>query len=124
MKVTKIGFVSGGFYAEIFPVNCYLVEEESELTLVDAALPFSVKGILKAAESIGKPITRIVLTHAHGDHIGALDGLKKFCRRRRCIFREEMPSCWRAARNWKPENRISRLKETFQSRCRRSRMYC
>lgn len=40
-------------------------------------MPFSVKGILQAAERIGKPITRIVLTHAHGDHVGALDGLKK-----------------------------------------------
>lgn len=78
MKVTKIGFLyQVAFMPKFFPVNCYLVEEESELTLVDAALPFSVKGILKAAESIGKPITRIVLTHAHGDHIGALDGLKK-----------------------------------------------
>ncbi|MDU0204467.1 MBL fold metallo-hydrolase [Paenibacillus sp. MAH-36] len=78
MKVTKIGFLyQVSFMPRFFPVNCYLVEEENELTLVDAALPFSVKGILQAAESIGKPITRIVLTHAHGDHIGALDGLKK-----------------------------------------------
>lgn len=78
MKVTKIGSLyQVAFMPRFFPVNCYLVEEENELTLVDAALPFSVKGILQAAESIGKPITRIVLTHAHGDHIGALDGLKK-----------------------------------------------
>jgi glyoxylase-like metal-dependent hydrolase (beta-lactamase superfamily II) len=59
-----------------FPVNCYLVEEDNELTLVDAALPFSVKGILHAAERLHKPITRILLTHAHGDHVGALDKLK------------------------------------------------
>ncbi|MFC7371898.1 MBL fold metallo-hydrolase [Fictibacillus iocasae] len=60
----------------IFPVNCYLVEEENELTLVDAAMSFSAKGILKAAQAIGKPITRIVLTHAHVDHVGALDRVK------------------------------------------------
>ncbi|MZQ82855.1 MBL fold metallo-hydrolase [Paenibacillus sp. 5J-6] len=78
MKITKIGSLyQVSFMPRFFPVNCYLVEEEKELTLVDAAMPFSVKGILQAAESIGKPITRIVLTHAHGDHIGALDGLKK-----------------------------------------------
>lgn len=78
MKITKIGSLyQVSFMPRLFPVNCYLVEEEKELTLVDAAMPFSVKGILQAAESIGKPITRIVLTHAHGDHIGALDGLKK-----------------------------------------------
>ena len=78
MKITRNGHLYQlAFMPRFFPVNCYLVEEESELTLIDAALPFSVKGILQAAEQIGKPITRIVLTHAHGDHIGALDGLKK-----------------------------------------------
>ena len=61
----------------VFPVNCYFVEEEDGLTLIDAALPYSAKGILQAAEKIGKPITKIVLTHAHDDHIGALDALKE-----------------------------------------------
>ncbi|RTE08693.1 MBL fold metallo-hydrolase [Paenibacillus whitsoniae] len=78
MKVTKHGYLyQVAFMPRFFPVNCYLLEEEAELTLVDAALPFSVKGILQAAAHIGKPITRIVLTHAHGDHVGALDGLKQ-----------------------------------------------
>lgn len=64
------------FLPRFFPVNCYLVEEDDGLTLIDAALPYSASGILKAARRIGKPITRIVLTHAHSDHIGALDALK------------------------------------------------
>ncbi|REK74636.1 MBL fold metallo-hydrolase [Paenibacillus paeoniae] len=61
----------------LFPVNCYLVEEDDGLTLVDAALPVNASAIMKAAEEIGKPITRIALTHAHGDHVGSLDALKK-----------------------------------------------
>ena len=65
------------FLPRLFPVNCYLVEEEKDLTLIDAALPYSWKGILKAAENIGKPIARIVLTHAHDDHVGSLDKLKE-----------------------------------------------
>jgi len=65
------------FMPRIFPVNCYLVEEESELTLIDAALPYSAKSIIKAAENIGKPITKMIITHAHNDHIGALDTLKE-----------------------------------------------
>ncbi|MCD1260098.1 MBL fold metallo-hydrolase [Paenibacillus athensensis] len=78
MKMTKNGFLYQlAFMPRVFPVNCYLVEEERELTLIDAALPFSVKAILQAAERIGKPLTRIALTHAHGDHVGALDGLKQ-----------------------------------------------
>ncbi|MEO3947000.1 MBL fold metallo-hydrolase [Gorillibacterium sp. CAU 1737] len=64
------------FLPRLFPVNAYLVEEPDGLTLIDAALPYSAKGILQAARNIGKPITRIVLTHAHGDHVGALDALK------------------------------------------------
>lgn len=65
------------FMPTLFPVNCYLVEEDDGLTLIDAAVPFSVQGILRAAKEIGKPIQKILLTHAHSDHYGALDGLKK-----------------------------------------------
>jgi len=64
-------------FPRLFPVNCYFVEEEDSLTLVDAALPNCVEPILRAASDIGKPIGRIVLTHAHSDHIGALAGLKQ-----------------------------------------------
>ncbi|TWT25126.1 MBL fold metallo-hydrolase [Planomicrobium sp. CPCC 101110] len=77
MKMVQSGTVYQlTFMPRFFPVSCYLVEEETELTLVDAALPFSCKGILKAARKIGKPITNIILTHAHSDHIGSLDSLK------------------------------------------------
>jgi glyoxylase-like metal-dependent hydrolase (beta-lactamase superfamily II) len=65
------------YLPNLFPVNCYLVEEEAELTLVDTALPNNADAIIQAAARIGKPITRIVLTHAHSDHIGALDRLKQ-----------------------------------------------
>ena len=56
-------------------VNCYLVSEDDGLTLVDTMLPGSAKRILAAAEGLGRPIVRIVLTHAHGDHVGSLDAL-------------------------------------------------
>jgi glyoxylase-like metal-dependent hydrolase (beta-lactamase superfamily II) len=64
-KITKGGFV-----------NAYLVREEDGLTLVDTMLPRSEKGILAAAESLGAPIVRIALTHAHQDHVGSVDALK------------------------------------------------
>lgn len=57
-------------------VNCYLVAEDEGLTLIDTMLPGSAKPILAAAESAGAPIVRILLTHAHGDHVGALDKLR------------------------------------------------
>jgi glyoxylase-like metal-dependent hydrolase (beta-lactamase superfamily II) len=61
----------------LFPVNCYLVEEDDAVTLVDAALPFSAEGIIEAVSRLGKPLKHIVLTHAHEDHVGALDRLKQ-----------------------------------------------
>jgi glyoxylase-like metal-dependent hydrolase (beta-lactamase superfamily II) len=63
------------FLPRLFPVNVYLVEEKEGLTLIDAGLPYSHKGILTAAEQFGKPIVRILLTHAHDDHVGSLDRL-------------------------------------------------
>jgi glyoxylase-like metal-dependent hydrolase (beta-lactamase superfamily II) len=55
--------------------NCFLVRENDELTLVDTNLPGSADAILQAARSLGYPIARIALTHAHFDHIGSLDAL-------------------------------------------------
>lgn len=78
MRLINNGFLyQVTFMANVFPVNCYLVEEEDGLTLIDAALGFCTKGILKAADTIGKPITKIILTHAHEDHVGALDSIKE-----------------------------------------------
>jgi glyoxylase-like metal-dependent hydrolase (beta-lactamase superfamily II) len=54
-------------------VNAYLVEEDDGLTLVDTTLPRSAGAIRRAAA--GRPIRRIALTHAHGDHVGSLDAL-------------------------------------------------
>ncbi|WP_309123110.1 MBL fold metallo-hydrolase [Paenibacillus sp.] len=78
MKRTNMGAVHQlTFLPGVFPVNCYLVEEKDSLTLVDAALPYSARGILDAAKRIGKSIETIVLTHPHEDHVGALDELKR-----------------------------------------------
>ena len=56
-------------------VNCYLVAEDDGLTVVDTAVPGTEKHIIRAAESLAQPIRRILLTHAHVDHVGSLDAL-------------------------------------------------
>ena len=61
-RISRFGFV-----------NAYLVEEDDGLTVIDTLLPRSAKPILAAAA--GRPIRRIALTHAHGDHVGSLDAL-------------------------------------------------
>jgi glyoxylase-like metal-dependent hydrolase (beta-lactamase superfamily II) len=58
-------------------VNAYLVREDDGFTLVDTMFPGSHKGILQAAESLGAPVVRIALTHAHGDHVGSVDALAR-----------------------------------------------
>ncbi|MEW9673659.1 MBL fold metallo-hydrolase [Ammoniphilus sp. 3BR4] len=65
------------FKGESLSVNCYLVEEDDDLTLIDTGIPESVEGIREAALMIQKPIARIVITHVHHDHIGGLDPLKQ-----------------------------------------------
>ncbi len=63
-RITRFGFV-----------NAYLVPEEDGLTLVDTMLWGGAKPILATARTLGAPVLRIALTHAHGDHIGSLDDL-------------------------------------------------
>jgi glyoxylase-like metal-dependent hydrolase (beta-lactamase superfamily II) len=58
-------------------VNSYLLEDDGGLTVIDTMLAGSAKGILAGADKHGMPIARILLTHAHGDHIGSLDALHK-----------------------------------------------
>src|SRR6476646_8399415 len=65
-RITRLGFV-----------NAFLVEEDDGLTLVDTMLPRSAKAVLTKAEELGRPIVRIALTHAHGDHVGSLDELAR-----------------------------------------------
>ncbi len=57
----------------LFAFNCYLVREDDGFTLIDAGLPGSGNEIIEVAKDLGSPINRIVLTHAHGDHVGSLD---------------------------------------------------
>ncbi len=57
--------------------NVYLVREDDGLTLIDTSLPGSAGAILSAAQELGAPIRRIVLTHAHSDHYGSLDVLSQ-----------------------------------------------
>jgi glyoxylase-like metal-dependent hydrolase (beta-lactamase superfamily II) len=66
VKITRIG-----------AVNCYLVEDEDGVTVVDTAIAGSGKAIIAAAEDARGEIRRIALTHAHVDHVGSLAELHK-----------------------------------------------
>lgn len=59
----------------MFFFNTYLVREDDGLTLIDTGMSGSAPSIMAAARALDAPIKRIVLTHAHGDHVGSLDAL-------------------------------------------------
>jgi glyoxylase-like metal-dependent hydrolase (beta-lactamase superfamily II) len=77
MRITQHGsyLVQLTRFPRLFPVNCYLVHEHDGFTLIDTAIANSTAAILGTARQLGQPIRRIVLTHAHSDHIGSLDAL-------------------------------------------------
>ncbi len=57
-------------------INCYLVREDDGFTLIDTAWPSGqAQAIMQEANKLGLPIVRILLTHAHIDHVGSLDAL-------------------------------------------------
>jgi len=72
MKITQHG-TNPWQLTRLLAFNCYLIRENDGLTLIDTGLQGSADDILRAASSIGLPITRVALTHAHTDHVGSLD---------------------------------------------------
>jgi len=58
-------------------VNAFLVQEDDGFTIVDTMITGSAKQLMDAAAAAGGPIMRLVVTHAHDDHVGSLVDLAK-----------------------------------------------
>ena len=70
----------GVHHFETFPFNWYLIEAEGRLTLVDAGFPGHYDTFIAALPSIGrelKDVKAIVLTHAHADHTGFAERVRR-----------------------------------------------
>lgn len=63
----------------------YLIQDPDGLTLIDTAITRAGKQILREIEALEKKPTdvkRILITHAHPDHVGALPEIKRATRAR------------------------------------------
>jgi glyoxylase-like metal-dependent hydrolase (beta-lactamase superfamily II) len=58
-------------------INCYLVREEDGFTLIDTCYRGAHRFISEFAVQAKSSVRRIVLTHAHADHVGSLDALRE-----------------------------------------------
>lgn len=95
-------------------VNWFLIEDDGGLTVVDAGLPISWRSLQRALRALGRrweDVRALVLTHAHYDHVGFAERLRRehgvpiFCHadevslaRRPWSFRRERP-IWRYLTN-------------------------
>jgi glyoxylase-like metal-dependent hydrolase (beta-lactamase superfamily II) len=58
----------------------YLLEGADGLTLIDASIPPATQGIVRQLTAAGRQLSdvrRILITHAHPDHVGALSELRR-----------------------------------------------
>jgi glyoxylase-like metal-dependent hydrolase (beta-lactamase superfamily II) len=60
---------------QLVAFNCYLLREDDGFTLIDTNMSGQAQAIMREANKLGLPIVRILLTHAHVDHVGSLDAL-------------------------------------------------
>jgi glyoxylase-like metal-dependent hydrolase (beta-lactamase superfamily II) len=66
-------------FSNLIMGRVYLVRDPNGLTLIDAGLELATLPVLKQLARVGfqaKDVRRILITHAHPDHVGGLPGLK------------------------------------------------
>lgn len=57
----------------VIPIHVWIVVDKDGITLVDGGMPMMAKGIIKFIEQLNAgPLKRIILTHGHVDHVGAV----------------------------------------------------
>ncbi|MFS0558442.1 MBL fold metallo-hydrolase [Brevibacillus sp. 179-C9.3 HS] len=57
----------------LIPLRVWMVKDEDGVTLIDAGMPFMTKRIVSFIKQLNVgPLKRILLTHGHSDHVGAV----------------------------------------------------
>ena len=63
-------------YPALFPMNCFVVTDDEGLTLIDSTMSSVADDVAAEASRQGKELRRVLLTHAHGDHVGGVAGVR------------------------------------------------
>ena len=117
MSITKVGdhIVQ---ITRMGAMNCFLVrEEDGSVTVVDTDLPGTHSAILTAAKDIfGGPVRRILLTHAHTDHIGSLAALRRALPKVQIMIGERESKLLRGDRSPEPGEPDAPLRGMFPHR--------
>ncbi len=85
----------GGFQTRVQPIKagmsvCYAVEGDTSICLIDAGSPGKEKKILRACRRFSdKPLTLILITHAHFDHYGSAAALRELTGARIAIHQDD-----------------------------------
>jgi len=76
----------------ILGINCYIVQDENtkETMVIDPG--GSPAKIIEMLDAIGAKVKYILLTHCHGDHIGAVNEIREKCGGTVLIHREDEPA--------------------------------
>lgn len=62
---------------KIFPINAYLIIEDTYCTLIDCSIKGMGAKFIQAILATQLPLKHIILTHAHTDHVGDLTSIKE-----------------------------------------------
>jgi glyoxylase-like metal-dependent hydrolase (beta-lactamase superfamily II) len=79
MRITRHGehLLQLTRYPSVFPMNCFLVREDDGLTLVDSTISSPAEDVARMAAELNLELRRVALTHAHGDHVGGVAGIRR-----------------------------------------------
>ena len=93
--------------------SCHLVEGRDDCTLIDTNFGGSAPAILRLADKLKKPIKRILITHAHMDHVGSLDAVVAALPQVEIYATQRTSEFMAGDRSVKPEDHVQKLRGGF-----------